>query len=44
MPKKNHAGIVYAHQRTGIGEVVRGLMLIYQVMEMAEMENHVEFL
>lgn len=41
---ESHVGMVYGHQQLGIGEVVRGLMLIYQVMEMAEMENHVEFL
>jgi predicted nuclease of predicted toxin-antitoxin system len=39
-----HAGIVYARQQTGIGEIVRGLMLVYQVLEPDEMKNHVEFL
>ncbi len=39
-----HAGIVYAHQRTSVGEVIRGLMLIYQVLDADEMKNHVEFL
>ena len=39
-----HAGIVYAHQQTRIGIIVRGLVLIYQVLESQEMENHVEFL
>ena len=39
-----HSGIVYAHQRTPIGEIVRGLMLIYQVLEFKEMKNHLEFL
>jgi hypothetical protein len=39
-----HSGIVYAHQRTPIGEIVRGLMLIYQVLEFNEMKNHIEFL
>src|SRR5690242_6456158 len=28
-----HAGIAYAPQHTPIGEVIRGLMLIYQVLE-----------
>jgi len=40
----NHSGIVYAHQRTPIGDVIRGLMLIRQILEYSEMENHLEFL
>ena len=39
-----HAGIVYAHQQTAIGDVIRGLMLIYQVLEAEEMVGNVEFL
>jgi uncharacterized protein with PIN domain len=39
-----HAGIVYAHQRTSIGEIIRGLMLVYQVFDADEMRGHVEFL
>jgi uncharacterized protein with PIN domain len=39
-----HAGIAYAPQQTPVGEVVRGLMLIYQVMDAAEMLDHVEYL
>ena len=42
--KQNHHGIVYAHQRTPIGDVVRGLILIYEVLNVADMINHVEFL
>jgi len=37
-------GIAYVHQRTPIGDVIRGLMLIYQTLDPAEMDNHVEFL
>lgn len=40
----DHAGIVYVPQQTPIGYIVRGLMLIYQVLEPEEMQNHVEFL
>jgi uncharacterized protein with PIN domain len=40
----SHAGIVYAHQQTPIGDVIRGLMLIYQVLEPRDMHSHVEFL
>jgi hypothetical protein len=39
-----HSGIVYAHQRTSVGDIIRGLMLIYHVMSLADMQNHVEFL
>ena len=40
----SHAGIAYAHQQVPIGHIVRGLMLIYQVLEPKDMQNHVEFL
>ena len=39
-----HAGIVYAPQQTPIGTVVRGLMLIYDVLSPEDMASHVEFL
>jgi hypothetical protein len=39
-----HAGIAYAHQQTSVGHAVRALMLIYQVLEPEDMQNHVEFL
>jgi hypothetical protein len=39
-----HAGIVYAPQGTSIGEIISGLMLIYQVLDAEDMRNHVEFL
>jgi hypothetical protein len=39
-----HAGIVYAPQGTPIGEIIRGLMLIHQVLEPGDMRGHVEFL
>jgi uncharacterized protein with PIN domain len=38
-----HAGIAYAHQQTPIGTIIRGLMLIFEVLSLADMENHVEF-
>jgi predicted nuclease of predicted toxin-antitoxin system len=40
----SHAGIVYAHQTTPIGVIVRGLMLIYQILEPKDMQDHVEFI
>jgi predicted nuclease of predicted toxin-antitoxin system len=39
-----HCGIVYARQQTPIGAIVRGLMLIYEVLSAEEMRDHVEFL
>lgn len=40
----SHAGIVYAQQQTSIGDILRGLILIHQIMEQSEMNNHIEFL
>ena len=40
----NHSGIVYTSQQTSIGDIIRGLMLINQVLDTSEMLNHVEFL
>jgi hypothetical protein len=40
----HHTGIVYAAQYTSIGEIIRGLMLIYEILEPEDMVNHVEFL
>lgn len=40
----SHTGIVYAHQRTPIGVVIQGLLLIHEVVEPHEMMNHVEFI
>ena len=40
----SHSGIVYTHQQTPIGEIIRGLMLVCQVLEASEMQGHVEFL
>jgi uncharacterized protein with PIN domain len=39
-----HAGIAYAPQGTSIGSMIRGLMLIDQVLTADEMKGHVEFL
>lgn len=41
---EQHAGIAYAPQGTSIGEMIRGLMLVYQVLDPEDMRNHVEFL
>jgi predicted nuclease of predicted toxin-antitoxin system len=40
-----HAGIVYAEQGTrSIGQLVAGLVLIYEVLEPGEMAGRLEFL
>lgn len=40
----DHAGIVYTPQGTSIGDIIRGLMLIYQVLDTEDMRGHVEYL
>lgn len=39
-----HTGIVFAPQQTPIGQIVGGLMLVFDLMSPAEMKDHVEFL
>lgn len=39
-----HAGVVYMPQRRGLGETVRGLTLIAEVLGPEGMRGHVEFL
>ena len=39
-----HGGMVYLPERRSIGETVRGLMLIADVLGAEEMQGHVEFL
>lgn len=39
-----HAGIVYTHQRTPVGRIITGLVLIYRLLEAEEMENRIEFI
>jgi predicted nuclease of predicted toxin-antitoxin system len=39
-----HCGIVYAAQHTPVGVIVRGLMLIHDVLLPEDMLNSVEFL
>lgn len=39
-----HAGIVYSSHQLAIGDIIRGLMLIYEVLEAEDMKNQLEFL
>lgn len=41
---EQHAGVVFAPEGKAIGEMIRGLLLIAEVIEAEEMEGHVEFL
>ena len=39
-----HAGIVYAAHETPIGDLIRGALLIAEILDADAMINHVEFL
>ncbi len=39
-----HAGLVYTHQQTPVGESIRSLMLIHEVMSPDEMKGHLEYI
>ncbi len=39
-----HAGIAYVHQQASIGTVVRGLLLIHEMLTAEEIRGKVEFL
>jgi hypothetical protein len=40
----DHPGVVYAPQSRGVGEMVRGLALLADVLSPDEMRGHIEFL
>lgn len=39
-----HRGIVYAAQQTSVPQMLRGLMLVHDVLTSEDMASHVEFL
>ncbi len=39
-----HAGVVYAPQHTSIGDIIRGLVLIYQVLQAEDIIGQIEYL
>ena len=39
-----HSGIAYAGPTASIGEMIRSIMLLYDVLDPSDMANHVEFL
>ena len=40
----SHSGVVYTTQERPIGQIIRGLMLIHEVLEAEEIAGRVEFL
>lgn len=40
----SHAGIVFAAQGASIGDIIRGLLLVREVLGPDDVERHVEFL
>ena len=40
----SHAGIVYAPQGTSIGTIVRGLLLIHNILSAEELVDRIEFI
>ena len=42
---KEHTGIIYAHQRSlNVGDCIRRIKIIVDILSSQEMKNHVEFL
>ena len=42
---RSHPGIVVAHRRSNsMGEIIRALVLVYEVLTPEEMSQHIEFL
>ena len=39
-----HTGIVYTHQSSSISKMIRGLMLIYEVLDPEDMIGHLEYI
>ena len=39
-----HAGLVYAPPQSSVGETIRGLLFIHELLTPQEMKGHVEFL
>src|SRR5947207_3034387 len=42
---REHAGIVYCHQQSrSIGDIIRALMLLWEILDPEDMKNRVEFI
>jgi hypothetical protein len=42
--EEHHAGIVFAPKQKSIGEIIQGVMLIYQTLDVEDMIDAVEYL
>ena len=40
----SHMGIAFVQADTSVGKIIRGLVLIYQLLDADEMRDHLEFL
>jgi hypothetical protein len=40
----NHPGIIYTSQHSPIRKIISGLMLIYEVLDVEDMRDHIEFI
>jgi hypothetical protein len=40
----SHAGIAYLPMQTPVSQIIRSLMLLYDILDPDDMKNHVEFL
>ena len=43
VPDCKYNGLVYSHKRNSVSRILSGLMLIFEVLEAEDMENHIEF-
>jgi hypothetical protein len=42
---KRHSGVVYVHQQKySIGDLIRNLKLLWDIVDSEEIKNHIEFL
>ncbi len=39
-----HAGVVYAPQSIPVGQILRGLLLVFHVLSAAQMSGHIKFI
>lgn len=39
-----HAGIVYTSRRVSIGDMIRGLALLHEILDAGDMQGHLEYL
>lgn len=42
--QSEHKGLVYSHKQNDVGRIIRGLMLVSEILEASDMINHIEFI